>query len=515
MAMPLSKPISFVFFLVLSLLLTLAVDFNSQPRFDETGYAILGLSLAQGQGYREIDKPDSPLHAHFPPGWPIALAATWRMIPPQIVSPTLSAHALVIFISACSLLLWSKWFVRTSGPQAAAGLAFALFANWFWIRLAGELRSESLFILLSAVAFLLVDQSNSPQSLMKNFSTGCIIGLAILTRQAAVALLAAIVVHELTQRHFRTALCIGASATLTISPWLWWIATSGKPAQASLIASDEQARSLSQRLIDQSLFYLIRLPDSLFGPFLETATIFRPSPALKSVAYLFAALFFVVFSIGIVSLTKQKATRLAAIYLLISLLMLVAWPFTEAGRFLIPLVPLVLLASAAGVEKALALSKFMPQKSTALLAPWLVAAASLPFGVYTWQKQCRIESQPQDRDFNAACHWITQNLPEDAIIASRHPGDVYWRSGRRGVVWPENASIDQSYTALNQQNAACLLVDTSRYAKMIIPDWCRPGLISEKPDFFREISPEGWSAEAIRLYQIIPRASSPPPVKEK
>jgi hypothetical protein len=40
-------------------------------------------------------------------------------------------------------------------------------------------------------------------------------------------------------------------------------------------------------------------------------------------------------------------------------------------------------------------------------------------------------------------------------------------------------------------------------------------LISEKPDFFREISPEGWSAEAIRLYQIIPRASSPPPVKEK
>jgi hypothetical protein len=106
-------------------------------------------------------------------------------------------------------------------------------------------------------------------------------------------------------------------------------------------------------------------------------------------------------------------------------------------------------------------------------------------------------------------------LPEDAIIASRHPGDVYWRSGRRGVVWPENASIDQSYTALNQQNAACLLVDTSRYAKMIIPDWCRPGLISEKPDFFREISPEGWSAEAIRLYQIIPRASSPPPVKEK
>ena len=30
-------------------------------------------------GYREIDHPDAPRHAHFPPGYPVALAVLWRV----------------------------------------------------------------------------------------------------------------------------------------------------------------------------------------------------------------------------------------------------------------------------------------------------------------------------------------------------------------------------------------------------------------------------------------------------
>ena len=44
----------------------LNTDFHSPPRFDGAGYAVLAESLASGRGYREIDRPGSPRHAHFP-----------------------------------------------------------------------------------------------------------------------------------------------------------------------------------------------------------------------------------------------------------------------------------------------------------------------------------------------------------------------------------------------------------------------------------------------------------------
>ena len=46
--------------------------FHSPPRFDGAGYAVLAESLLAGQGYREIDHPERPPHAHYPPGRGIA-----------------------------------------------------------------------------------------------------------------------------------------------------------------------------------------------------------------------------------------------------------------------------------------------------------------------------------------------------------------------------------------------------------------------------------------------------------
>lgn len=483
----------------------MSVDFQAPPRFDETGYAILGLSLAQGQGYREIDKPGQPLHAHFPPGWPAALAATWSVVSPAACPPTTSAHALILVISVGSIALWGLWFQRISCPKLALALTFALAGNWFWIRLASELRSESLFILLSALVFLVETDATDPRTRARDILSGLLIGAAILTRQAAVALLAAVLLNHLLHHRRKSAIFTGCTTLLTISPWLFWIATSGKPAQAALLTADEHSRSITRRLADQSLFYLIRLPDSLFGPFLETATVFRSTPALKALAWLLAAGFAIIFITGLAKIAKNPKTRLAATYLVLSLAMLIAWPFTEAGRFLVPLVPFVLLAftdGLASVCQSLKISINLKSELAEQFAPWLVAALCLPFGLYTWQKQVRGDAGSQDHDFNRACAWLSQKTPASAIIASRHPGDVFWRSGRAGVIWPESGEIDAAHWALISQNAAYLLIDTTRYAKASIPAWCSPGPLALKPDLFREVAPAGWSAQALRLYEV-------------
>lgn len=483
----------------------MSVDFHAPPRFDETGYAILGLSLAQGQGYREIDKPDHPLHSHFPPGWPMALAAAWSVVSPASIPPATSAHALIFAISIGSIYLWGVWFQRISGEKMAIPLCFGLAGNWFWIRLAGELRSESLFILLSAFVFLVESDASEPRNKARDILSGVFIGMAILTRQAAVALLIAVVLHHLLKQRRKSALITGSTSLLTISPWLFWIATSGKPAQATLLASDELSRSLARRLADQSLFYMIRLPDSLFGPFLETATVFRSTPALKAIAWLQAACFAMIFFIGLVKIAKNPKTLLAAVYLVVSLAMLIAWPFTEAGRFLIPLVPVVLLAFTIGlssVHQSLDNCRLLNPYPSGQLVPWLVVALCLPFGLYTWQKQLRGNVGSQDHDFNQACAWLARNSPASAIIASRHPGDVFWRSGRAGVHWPESGELGHVHRAIFNQNAAYLLVDTTRYAKMTTPAWASPVSLALYPNLFREVAPSGWSANTVRLYEV-------------
>src|SRR4051794_39630023 len=56
-----------------------STDVGAPPRFDGAGYAVLGAALSTGRGYREINHPERPRHAHFPPGYPAALAALWRL----------------------------------------------------------------------------------------------------------------------------------------------------------------------------------------------------------------------------------------------------------------------------------------------------------------------------------------------------------------------------------------------------------------------------------------------------
>ena len=97
-------------------------DFTAPPRYDGAGYAVLARSLAAGTGYRAIDHPDRPRHAHFPPGYPILLALVWSLTGPS----ALAAHLVscLCTIGGATLAAW-WWFRRIYpqryGPGAGAG----------------------------------------------------------------------------------------------------------------------------------------------------------------------------------------------------------------------------------------------------------------------------------------------------------------------------------------------------------------------------------------------------------
>ena len=86
--------------------LLLNAGLDDPPRFDGAGYAVLARSILAGSGYRAIDHPDAPRHAHFPPGYPLALAALWTITGPS----NASAHAFSILCTIAATLLAHRLF---------------------------------------------------------------------------------------------------------------------------------------------------------------------------------------------------------------------------------------------------------------------------------------------------------------------------------------------------------------------------------------------------------------------
>src|SRR5262249_6316327 len=68
---------------VLALAVGLAIrdQFHVGVFHDDAMYVVLARALATGQGYRWTNLPDAPLASHFPPGFPLVLAAISRVGP--------------------------------------------------------------------------------------------------------------------------------------------------------------------------------------------------------------------------------------------------------------------------------------------------------------------------------------------------------------------------------------------------------------------------------------------------
>ena len=106
---------------------------------------------------------------------------------------------------------------------------------------------------------------------------------------------------------------------------------------------------LGRRIVGQAVFYLQRLCDQIIGPFVEVGTVFHRSLALNVVANLWATMAFTIIMWGWVNTLRTSRRRMVGLISSLTLVLLLIWPFTEAGRFLVPLVPMILVGLTEGL----------------------------------------------------------------------------------------------------------------------------------------------------------------------
>lgn len=180
-------------------LIVLNTDFTSPPRFDGAGYAVLGDALATGRGYCEVDKPEAPRHAHFPPGYPAALAVVWCAAGRSVAA----AHLLSVFCTVAAVLLAWRWFRAIYRPTTAFILGLSLAVNWTWARSGGSIQSEPFYVFWEFLAVTVAVRAGRRDRPSIGILLGLALAACVLTRHVGVCLGAAVAVDLGLRGHWR------------------------------------------------------------------------------------------------------------------------------------------------------------------------------------------------------------------------------------------------------------------------------------------------------------------------
>jgi hypothetical protein len=486
-------------------------SWSAPPRFDGAGYAVLARALLERHSYRAIDQPDEPRHGHFPPGYPAVLAAVWKATGISIRA----AHLVSVACTTLAVIASWLWFRRFMANDTALILGVALSVNWLWARTGSAILSEPLYMLLSQLAILASHQGRQRSAgwMPRTLALAVLLACCVLTRHIGVGLLLAVLLDRIVARRWGETLTIAVVTGLLVLPWAAWLAVVGSGAGTQVGMLFTGTGSWLDRIGRQLVFYFMRIPDQLTGPVVEVGTGVQASRVVRSVTGLWSAAATGIMAVGLVFGLFRPRVRLAALIPIITICILLPWPFTEAGRFLIPLVPCLLVAGLEGLSGPFVLLarrrrlKLRPSRVRRIAASVLLAA-SLPYSVYAMISGRARALEATQRNFDSACDWLVHHGDRPGVVLSRHPGEVFWQTGRQGLEVStaerpaeQDAGSDAIASTIAEYHVAYLLIDRQRYTGA--PRSPLELFVRARPYDVRKV----WQAGEITVYEVLsPRA---------
>ena len=91
---------------------------------DDGVYITLAKSLATGEGYRYLNQPGTPVATHYPPAYPLLLAALWKLAPnfPRNIPILQLANAIALGLAAWAAMTFARRTLGWTQPAAIVGV---------------------------------------------------------------------------------------------------------------------------------------------------------------------------------------------------------------------------------------------------------------------------------------------------------------------------------------------------------------------------------------------------------
>lgn len=425
---------------------------------DNAVYLALARSLLQG-GYHELWEPSAPLHAQFPPGYPLILAGALA----AGVRPWLGIKLVGAVLGALAVALTHRWLLRRRRPGVALGVGLVVATAPGGLALSGlELSDVPFWAVLTAA---LIGWERLPRtSTSRAAAAAALTGAAYLVRPAALPLVLAVGTWLLWRRRWRqAALFAGLALPPVLGWWLWNRAHGGYGGLlARAGAYDPHGRTvdaagLLARAAENAEGYAGR-----FLPVLLTGREGGLGAAAGAALLLLAAAGWI---------RRMRRPGVAELMLPLYLGMLLVWqPDWSGERLLLPVLPLLLALGADGT--------WMLARRAGKRAPGLVgcAAAALLLlvgvpgvaEVVAEGRECTARRRggeaypcvaPAFADFFALAEVARAELPAGAVVMSRKPALFHAVSGHPGVVYPSDRDPARLLAVARASGARYLVLD--------------------------------------------------------
>lgn len=353
--------------------------------FDDAIYALLGRSIAEGNGYVYGHLPGTPPAIHYPPLFPALLALVWRIEPamPAAVIPLKLVNPVMLALAAAGA---TRVMHHLFGFREATSLALALlgFVGIPTLVLANVLLSEPMFLALLFPMLLSAARATETGDVRDAAVAGLWSGALLLTRTVGGVFVVSAGLVFLTQRRWRSLALYSAVVLSCALPWqmfVWRHATDfpdllrgsyGPYLEWMVGGYREGGVGLLHSVLAKNFSDALRSLGAMLTPGLPGA----PRLAASLIAVLALAF-------GLCAALRQRRTRAPALGVAVYLVVVFAWPF-QIERFLWGLWPLLVALAAFGVRASmqwLEARQWFPLRAVVLGSAMSLAAGHLLYNV--------------------------------------------------------------------------------------------------------------------------------------
>ncbi|HSW49777.1 MAG TPA: hypothetical protein VLH09_06350 [Bryobacteraceae bacterium] len=412
---------------------------------DDGLYWLSAKSLAEGNGYRIPSLPDEPFQTKYPPLFPLMLSVVWRVFP---APPGNQALASALTWLLLPLMLLTSWHLfRQHGLGRLRSSILLLLIGWSpaVAYLSTTLMAEMMFACLLLLSLHLAERAGDPRTGERTaFLAGLVGGVAYLAKTAAIPifLTAPLCLLVLRQRR-RAGLFLGGALLLAL-PWVIWVQAHHQSASdvVSLYYTDYLGYQLSN-------FSFGRLPSMLWknleGLLAGIGGLVFSNPNEDRWLRIVGRVLAVLAAIGLFRIARRTGRLQSAAFTAGYALTLLLWHFPPNERFLLPVMPILLMGLS---EEAVHLgslawgafrSPAVPQRSVAVLLMalflGLCLAAVYSAGVAYFRYFPRFfkSEGKQLAEDRGLYRWIDQNIPPDALLLAYRDTRLALWTGRKAI----------------------------------------------------------------------------------
>jgi hypothetical protein len=449
---------------------------------DDAIYTVLAKSLAEGEGYKLLNLPGEPNATHFPPGYPLVLAAMWKLWPSFPDNIVLFKFANAFFLAIAALGTFH--FARTrlgSSVQAAAAYAIVGTLSIVVLLITGVVMSEPLFMAMMFPALMSAERAVETGKPRDAAIAGLWLGAWSLVRTLGVFAIPAAGIVLLLRRRWASVIALGAAAAIFVVPWQLWV-SAHQDAIAPVLAGKfgsyggwltEGYRTGGWAFARDVVLRNLRDLDGMVSFLLLPVQPVIP----RGIAFVGAI---VLALLGTKRFARNAPVTLG--FLAFYMLVVMVWPF-EPNRFVLALWPLWTPLIAGG-----AMLLWRLRGPSAFVWPARVATAVVVLAIaggttwYNGMGYSRRWWNSIQRDAGQRAkpivEWIASHTPADAVLATEDDLIVYLYTGRKAVPTSTFTPHERLQPLTDSQDAEAVRAILSSYGPQYYVVASRRGMLT-------------------------------------